>query len=215
VVPRIEARSKHSRKRADDDEGDVTYINDANKVFNKKINRYYDKYTKEIRSVRFSFASPSGKVQLADMFLHLYACACLQSELRARNGSLDRGSSLPYRIALPLPCFFVNFYDDRCVSLLPACLFFFLSFCYQHFSTQRYACWSTSFSIPRLVRQSPRMRGEVPFALPTSTASFFQRITDSVAASPAASSGRPIFLTLLCPSRARHDPWPVTRGALY
>ncbi|KAL7410719.1 SYF2 splicing factor-domain-containing protein [Mrakia frigida] len=46
----IDSRSKSSRKRANDDEGDVTYINDANKVFNKKITRYYDKYTKEIRA---------------------------------------------------------------------------------------------------------------------------------------------------------------------
>lgn len=43
-------RRTFSRKRANEDEGDVTYINDANKVFNKKINRYYDKYTKEIRA---------------------------------------------------------------------------------------------------------------------------------------------------------------------
>lgn len=35
------------RKAGLDDDGDVTYINDANKVFNKKINRYFDKYTAE------------------------------------------------------------------------------------------------------------------------------------------------------------------------
>jgi len=34
---RIDSRGKSSRKRANDDEGDVTYINDANKVFNKKV----------------------------------------------------------------------------------------------------------------------------------------------------------------------------------
>lgn len=35
------------RKADEGDDGDVTYINDANKVFNKKINRYFDKYTTE------------------------------------------------------------------------------------------------------------------------------------------------------------------------
>lgn len=41
------------KKRKDDDEGgDVTYINERNKVFNKKIARYFDKYTKEwVRSL--------------------------------------------------------------------------------------------------------------------------------------------------------------------
>ncbi|KAG8961656.1 hypothetical protein FRC03_005113 [Tulasnella sp. 419] len=44
-----DARRKFSRKRPNEDEGDVTYINEANKVFNKKIERYYNKYTAEIR----------------------------------------------------------------------------------------------------------------------------------------------------------------------
>lgn len=35
------------RKKGEDDGEDVTYINDANKVFNRKINRYFDKYTQE------------------------------------------------------------------------------------------------------------------------------------------------------------------------
>ena len=45
----MDKRHKKMRKRkaADDDGGDVTYINDANKVFNRKINRYFDKYTTE------------------------------------------------------------------------------------------------------------------------------------------------------------------------
>jgi pre-mRNA-splicing factor SYF2 len=30
-----------------DEETDVTYINDRNKVFNRKLVRYFDKYTKE------------------------------------------------------------------------------------------------------------------------------------------------------------------------
>ncbi|KAF8319426.1 SYF2-domain-containing protein [Clavulina sp. PMI_390] len=45
----LDKKRKFSRKRADDDNGDITYINESNKVFNKKIARYYDKYTKEIR----------------------------------------------------------------------------------------------------------------------------------------------------------------------
>jgi hypothetical protein len=46
---RTDKRNKAMRKRKAglDDDGDVTYINDANKVFNKKINRYFDKYTAE------------------------------------------------------------------------------------------------------------------------------------------------------------------------
>ncbi|PWN50927.1 SYF2-domain-containing protein [Violaceomyces palustris] len=40
---------KRSRKREDDPDAEVNYINDKNKHFNKKIARYFDKYTKEIR----------------------------------------------------------------------------------------------------------------------------------------------------------------------
>ena len=39
--------SKPKRKKKEDEDGDVTYINDRNKVFNKKIARYFDKYTTE------------------------------------------------------------------------------------------------------------------------------------------------------------------------
>ncbi|KAF8166628.1 SYF2 splicing factor-domain-containing protein [Mycena galopus ATCC 62051] len=47
----IDKKSKFSRKRPNnDDEGDITYINEHNRVFNKKIARYYDKYTTEIRA---------------------------------------------------------------------------------------------------------------------------------------------------------------------
>jgi pre-mRNA-splicing factor SYF2 len=41
---------KGKRKKKEDDDGEVTYINDRNKVFNKKIARYFDKYTTEIRA---------------------------------------------------------------------------------------------------------------------------------------------------------------------
>ncbi|KAF9050971.1 SYF2-domain-containing protein [Hymenopellis radicata] len=43
-------KSKFSRKRNNEEEGDITYINEHNRVFNKKISRYYDKYTTEIRA---------------------------------------------------------------------------------------------------------------------------------------------------------------------
>ncbi|KAF8841812.1 mRNA splicing factor SYF2 [Paxillus ammoniavirescens] len=43
-------KAKFSRKRLNEEEGDITYINERNRVFNKKIARYYDKYTAEIRA---------------------------------------------------------------------------------------------------------------------------------------------------------------------
>jgi hypothetical protein len=43
------ARKKFSRRRQEFDSEDVTYINDRNKNFNKKIARSFDKYTVEIR----------------------------------------------------------------------------------------------------------------------------------------------------------------------
>ncbi|KAJ7230674.1 SYF2-domain-containing protein [Mycena pura] len=46
----IVKKSKFSRKRPDEETGDITYINEQNRVFNKKIARYYDKYTAEIRA---------------------------------------------------------------------------------------------------------------------------------------------------------------------
>ncbi|TRM66906.1 SYF2 splicing factor-domain-containing protein [Schizophyllum amplum] len=46
----IEKKQKFHRKRINEEEGDITYINEQNRVFNKKISRYYDKYTAEIRA---------------------------------------------------------------------------------------------------------------------------------------------------------------------
>ncbi|KAI6107810.1 SYF2-domain-containing protein [Pisolithus croceorrhizus] len=46
----VDKKAKFSRKRHNEDEGDITYINERNRVFNKKIARYYDKYTAEIRA---------------------------------------------------------------------------------------------------------------------------------------------------------------------
>ncbi|KAL8823220.1 MAG: hypothetical protein Q9191_006059 [Dirinaria sp. TL-2023a] len=45
-----ETRLKKRRERGmDQEEGDVTYINDKNKQFNQKLARFYNKYTAEIR----------------------------------------------------------------------------------------------------------------------------------------------------------------------
>ena len=41
----IQKRKTFSRKRPEKEE-DKTYINDRNKVFNNKINRYFNEYTK-------------------------------------------------------------------------------------------------------------------------------------------------------------------------
>ncbi|EIW66501.1 hypothetical protein TREMEDRAFT_34983, partial [Tremella mesenterica DSM 1558] len=41
---------KGKRKKKEEEDETVTYINQRNKVFNKKVARYFDKYTKEIRA---------------------------------------------------------------------------------------------------------------------------------------------------------------------
>lgn len=41
------SRAKAQRRKKDDESAEVTYINERNKVFNKKINRYFNKYTTE------------------------------------------------------------------------------------------------------------------------------------------------------------------------
>jgi hypothetical protein len=57
-VRRYDRRNSRAKKRRAKDEaegGDITYINDRNKVFNKKINKFFDKYTSEY--VMFTFFS--------------------------------------------------------------------------------------------------------------------------------------------------------------
>jgi hypothetical protein len=46
---RIEKRGKFSRRRAHHHDADISYINERNMQFNKKLDRYYGKYTQEIR----------------------------------------------------------------------------------------------------------------------------------------------------------------------
>ena len=45
----IEKRNKYSRRRAFDEDADVDYINEKNSKFNKKLERFYGDYTKEIK----------------------------------------------------------------------------------------------------------------------------------------------------------------------
>ena len=42
-------RGKFSRRRAFNGDADIDYINERNRAFNKKIERYYGKYTAEIK----------------------------------------------------------------------------------------------------------------------------------------------------------------------
>ncbi|ORX82274.1 SYF2-domain-containing protein [Anaeromyces robustus] len=46
----VERRNKFSRRRRWDDDAEVTYINERNMRFNKKLSRAYDKYTEEIKA---------------------------------------------------------------------------------------------------------------------------------------------------------------------
>ncbi|XP_025712236.1 pre-mRNA-splicing factor SYF2-like isoform X2 [Callorhinus ursinus] len=45
----IEKRDKYSRRRPYDDDADIDYINERNAKFNKKAERFYGKYTAEIK----------------------------------------------------------------------------------------------------------------------------------------------------------------------
>ncbi|XP_069815432.1 pre-mRNA-splicing factor SYF2 isoform X2 [Dendropsophus ebraccatus] len=45
----IEKREKYSRRRAYNDDADIDYINERNAKFNKKAERFYGKYTAEIK----------------------------------------------------------------------------------------------------------------------------------------------------------------------
>ncbi|BFZ25328.1 hypothetical protein BsWGS_28367 [Bradybaena similaris] len=45
----IDKRSKYSRRRTFDEEADIDYINERNMKFNQKLERFYGKYTAEIK----------------------------------------------------------------------------------------------------------------------------------------------------------------------
>jgi len=46
---RISKRAKYSRRRPYDEDADIDYINERNMKFNKKLERFYGKYTAEIK----------------------------------------------------------------------------------------------------------------------------------------------------------------------
>jgi len=45
----IDKRAKYSRRRMHNDDADIDYINERNMNFNKKLERFYGKYTGEIK----------------------------------------------------------------------------------------------------------------------------------------------------------------------
>ena len=45
----IDKREKYSRRRMHDDDADIDYINERNMKFNQMLERFYGKYTKEIK----------------------------------------------------------------------------------------------------------------------------------------------------------------------
>ncbi|KAL5253512.1 hypothetical protein ACHWQZ_G013343 [Mnemiopsis leidyi] len=49
IERQITKRSKYSRRRTHVDDADISYINERNKKFNEKCERFYGKYTEEIR----------------------------------------------------------------------------------------------------------------------------------------------------------------------
>lgn len=49
VKDQIAKRDKYSRRRMHDDDADIDYINERNMKFNQKLERFYGKYTKEIK----------------------------------------------------------------------------------------------------------------------------------------------------------------------
>ena len=49
VQAQIAKRDKYSRRRMHDDDADIDYINERNMKFNQKLERFYGKYTKEIK----------------------------------------------------------------------------------------------------------------------------------------------------------------------
>ena len=49
VEAQIAKRDKYSRRRMHDDDADIDYINERNMKFNKKLERFYNQYTKDIK----------------------------------------------------------------------------------------------------------------------------------------------------------------------
>lgn len=49
VEAQVAKREKYSRRRMHDDDADIDYINERNMKFNKKLERFYNDYTKDIK----------------------------------------------------------------------------------------------------------------------------------------------------------------------
>jgi hypothetical protein len=49
-VPSEKRRQQFSRRRRFNEDEDINYINERNRVFNKKLKRFYDPYTSEIKN---------------------------------------------------------------------------------------------------------------------------------------------------------------------
>ena len=49
VKNQVAKREKYSRRRMHDEDADVDYINERNMKFNKKLERFYGQYTKDIK----------------------------------------------------------------------------------------------------------------------------------------------------------------------
>ena len=75
ILVRIEQREKFSRQKPVNEEEDITYINERNRHFNEKIDRYYGKYTKEIRE---NFERGTAYV---DKHCLLLVCYCFRSTI--------------------------------------------------------------------------------------------------------------------------------------
>ena len=60
VEDRIDKRALFSRRRAVNDEKDVTSINERNRVFNQKLERNYAKYSNEIKG-NLERGTPAGQ----------------------------------------------------------------------------------------------------------------------------------------------------------
>ena len=79
----LDKRQKRSRKRADEDEGDITWINEKNRQFNRKLQRYYDDVTRETRE-NFERGALLREISRGDRELTLAAPL-----LARRNGALS------------------------------------------------------------------------------------------------------------------------------
>ena len=87
-----------SRRRNEDPDAEVNYINDSNRHFNKKLKRYYDKQTQEIRENRKS--DPPLSLGIATAMVTTTQCAHLNHSIISLTHLAFRP---PLRPLLPCP----------------------------------------------------------------------------------------------------------------